>query len=400
MVSERATRTTPFAAMDVLERAMGMDDVIHLEVGEPDFETPAAVTEAAVAALRAGETGYTSSKGKPELRSAIADYYDRRYGVDVDPARIVVTSGSSPALLLAFSTLVDPGDEVVLTDPHYACYPNFVRQTGGRIETVPVSAADGFRPRLDAFERTVSDDTEALLLNSPANPTGAVLDGSTLESLVEIAAEADATVVSDEVYHGLTYEADDHTALEYTDDAFVIDGFSKRFAMTGWRLGWMVVPPELVGHVNRIAQNTLICAPNFVQSGGIAALESDEAFFDGVRETYRERRDFLVSEVEDWGMSLDYTPGGAYYLLVDASDLPGDVLEQRSRASRASSGKAFDAADFLLEEAGVATTPGPDFGENAADYLRISYATSAEKLVEASDRIQQALETVELSSAD
>jgi aspartate/methionine/tyrosine aminotransferase len=246
----------------------------------------------------------------------------------------------------------------------------------------------------------VSSETEALLLNSPANPTGAVLDGSTLEELVGLADAADATVVSDEVYHGLTYDGEDHTVLEYTDDAFVLDGFSKRFAMTGWRLGWMVAPEEYVGHVNRIAQNTLICAPNFVQSGGIAALESDDDFFGGVRDTYRERRDFLVDEVEDWGMSLDYTPGGAYYLLVDVSDLPGDVLEQRSRASRTSSGKAFDAADFLLEEAGVATTPGPDFGANAADCLRLSYATSAEKLVEASERVQRALETVELSTAD
>ena len=385
MVSERATRTTPFAAMDVLERANRMDDVVHLEVGEPDFDTPAAVTDAAVAALRAGETGYTSSKGKPELRRAIVDYYDRRYGVDVSPERIVVTSGSSPALLLAFSALVDPGDEVVLTDPYYACYPNFVRQTGGRISTVPLSAEEGFRPRVEAFERTVSSETEALLLNSPANPTGAVLDGSTLDELVGIADRRDATVVSDEVYHGLTYEGEDHTILEYTDDAFVVDGFSKRFAMTGWRLGWMVAPEEYVGHVNRIAQNTLICAPNFVQSGGIAALESGDDFLDDVRETYRERRDLLVNEVEDWGLSMEYTPGGAYYLLVDVGDLPGD---------------AFDAADFLLEDAGVAMTPGPDFGTNAEECLRISYANSAERLVEASERVQRALEGVEISAAD
>jgi aspartate/methionine/tyrosine aminotransferase len=400
MVSERATRTTPFAAMDVLERANRMDDVVHLEVGEPDFDTPAAVTDAAVAALRAGETGYTSSKGKPALRRAIADYYDRQYGVDVSPERIVVTSGSSPALLLAFSALVDPGDEVVLTDPYYACYPNFVRQTGGRISTVPLSADDGFRPRVSDFARTLDSETEALLLNSPANPTGAVLDGDTLEELVALADEADATVVSDEVYHGLTYEGEDHTVLEYTDDAFVLDGFSKRFAMTGWRLGWMVAPSEYVGHVNRIAQNTLICAPNFVQSGGVAALESGAEFLSGVRDTYRKRRNFLVSEVEDWGMSMEYTPGGAYYLLVDVSDLPGDVLAQRSRGSGTSSRKAFDAADFFLEDAGVAMTPGPDFGTNAEECLRVSYANSAERLVEASERIQRALESVEISAAD
>lgn len=385
MVSERATRTTPFAAMDVLERANRMDDVIHLEVGEPDFETPQAVTEAAIAALRAGETGYTSSKGKPELREAISAYYDRQYGVDVDSERIVVTSGSSPALLLAFSVLVDPGDEVVLTDPYYACYPNFVRQTGGEISTVSLSADDGFRPHAEEFERVVDADTEALLLNSPANPTGAVLEGDTLRELVGIAEEADATVISDEVYHGLTYDGEDHTALEYTDDAFVVDGFSKRFAMTGWRLGWMVVPPEYVGHVNRIAQNTLICAPNFVQSGGIAALEQADDCIDNVRDTYRERRDFLVREVEKWGLSLDYTPGGAYYLLIDVSHLPGD---------------AFDAADFFLEDAGVAMTPGPDFGSNAETCLRVSYANSAEKLAEASERIQEALASVETPAAD
>ncbi|WP_435179314.1 pyridoxal phosphate-dependent aminotransferase [Halorussus sp. AFM4] len=385
MVSERATRTTPFAAMDVLERANRMDDVVHLEVGEPDFDTPAAVTEAAVAALRAGETGYTSSRGKPELRRAIAAYYDRRYGVDVDPERIVVTSGSSPALLLAFSTLIDPGDEVVLTDPYYACYPNFVRQTGGRISTVPLSADEGFRPRVSEFDRVLSPETEALLLNSPANPTGAVLEGSTLEELVDLAGENDATVVADEVYHGLTYEGEDRSVLEFTDDAFVLDGFSKRFAMTGWRLGWMVAPPDYVGHVNRIAQNTLICAPNFVQSGGVAALESGADFLDEVRDTYRERRDYLVSEVEDWGLSMGYTPGGAYYLLIDVSDLPGD---------------AFDAADFFLEEAGVAMTPGPDFGTNAEECLRVSYANSAERLAEASERIQRALASVELSPAD
>jgi len=385
MVSERANRTTPFAAMDVLERANRMDDVIHLEVGEPDFETPTAATEAAIAALRAGETGYTSSKGKPELRRTIAAYYDRRYGVDVDPERILVTSGSSPALLLAFSALVDPGDEAVLTDPHYACYPNFVRQTGGRIATVSLSADDGFRPRVSAFDRALSPETEALLLNSPANPTGAVLDGDTLGELVGLADRAGATVISDEVYHGLTYEGEDHTVLEYTDDAFVLDGFSKRFAMTGWRLGWLVAPPDYVGHVNRIAQNTLICAPNFVQSAGVAALESGDDFLADVRETYRERRDFLVDAVEDWGMSMGYTPGGAYYLLVDVSELPGD---------------AFDAADFFLEDAGVAMTPGPDFGPNAKDCLRVSYANSAEKLAEASDRIQTALATVETPIAD
>jgi len=380
MVSERATRTTPFTAMDVLERANELDDVIHLEVGEPDFEPPESVAEAAVASLRAGNTAYTSSKGKPELRRAISDYYDSRYGVDVDPERIVVTPGSSPALDLAFATLVDPGEEVVLTDPYYACYPNFVRQAGGEISTVPLSPEEGFEPTVEAYSRALTDDTTAMLLNSPANPTGAVLSGTTIRELVELAAEHDVAVVSDEVYHGLTYEGEEHTVLEYTDDAFVLDGFSKRFAMTGWRLGWMVAPPEYVEVVNRIAQNVLICAPNFVQDAGVEALSVGTGWLDEIRDTYRDRRDFMLEAVADLGLSLEYTPGGAYYLLVDVSHLPGD---------------AFEVADFFLESAGVAMTPGPDFGENAADTLRISYANTAENLAEAVARMEAALETLE-----
>ncbi|MEF8789694.1 MAG: pyridoxal phosphate-dependent aminotransferase [Haloarculaceae archaeon] len=380
MVSERASGVTPFIAMDVLERANEMDDVVHLEVGEPDFSPPARVVETAVASLRAGNTDYTAARGKPELRRAIADRYDREYGVDVDPGRVVVTPGSSPGLFLAMAAAVDHGEEVVLTDPHYACYPNFVRTVGGRVRTVPLYAADGFQPRIPAFDAAVDEGTRALLLNSPANPTGAVMDGDALASLVALADANDATVLSDEVYHGLSYGVEEHTVLEYTDDAFVLDGFSKRFAMTGWRLGWMVVPPAYVDAVNRLAQNVLICAPNFVQDAGVAALETPPDRLDSVRETYRERRDLLVDAVEDWGLDLGYTPEGAYYLLVDVSDLPGDAL---------------DVADLLLEEAGVAVTPGVDFGDRAAEYLRFSYATDVEAIEEAIARIERLLETVE-----
>ena len=379
MVSQRAADVTPFMAMDVLERANDADDVIHLEVGEPEFSPPERVIETAVESLRAGNTNYTAARGKPALRRAIAARYDREYGVDIDPDRVVVAPGSSPGLLLAMAALVDPGDEVVLTDPHYACYPNFVRAVGGRIGTVPLRAADGFRPRVSAFDAAVDDDTRAVLLNSPANPTGAVMDGSTLEGVVDVASAADATPVVDEIYHGLSYDATDRSVLEFTDDAFVLDGFSKRFAMTGWRLGWVVVPPAYVDAVNRLAQNLLICAPNFVQDAGVAALETPPDLTE-IRARYRERRDLLVEAVADWGLGLDYTPQGAYYLLADVSHLPGDAL---------------DVADLLLDEAGVAVTPGVDFGESAADYLRLSYATDTAATETAIDRIDRTLETVE-----
>lgn len=363
--------------MDVLERANELDDVVHMEVGEPDFEPPAAVADAAVDSLRAGNTAYTTSKGKPELRAAIAEYYDRTYGVDVPTDRVVVTPGSSPALLLAMLATVDPGDEVVLTDPHYACYPNFVRQADGRVRTVPLSPDDGFTPDVSAFADALGPDTAAMLLNSPANPTGAVVPGDDLEALVGHAERTDTMVVSDEVYHGLAYDETEHTVLEFTDDAFVLDGASKRYAMTGWRLGWMIAPPGYEAAVNRLAQNALICAPNFVQDAGVAALRSGDGWRADVRDTYRDRRDQLLDAVRGWGLDPGYTPQGAYYLLADVSGLPGD---------------AFDAADLLLEEAGVATTPGPDFGDRAADYLRLSYATSEENIREADRRVTALLD--------
>ena len=375
MVSERARATSPFLAMDVLEKANAMDDVVHLEVGEPDFEPPEYVVDAAVEAMRSGDTGYTAAGGKPALRRAIADYYDRTYGVDIAPERVFVTPGSSPGLLLACLAVLDPADEALLTDPHYACYPNFVRQTGAQIGTVPLDPADGFTPRFDAFARALEREPEMLLLNSPANPTGSVLEGDTLAELVDLAAP-ETTVVADEIYHGLDYETEAHSVLEYTDDAFVTDGLSKRFGMTGWRLGWVVVPEGYVDAATRLAQNLFICAPSFVQDAARVAVERGDDHVERVRERFRERRDYLLDAVEQWGLGLDYTPGGAYYLLIDVSDLPGD---------------AFDAADLFLEEAGVALTPGPDFGPGAEQYLRVSYANSRENLERAHERISDLL---------
>ncbi|MES3516898.1 MAG: pyridoxal phosphate-dependent aminotransferase [Natronomonas sp.] len=377
MVSQRAHRTTSFIAMDVLERANERDDVVHLEVGEPDFEPPEAVFDTAVDSLRSHNTTYTTARGKEALRLAIAAHYDREYGVSVDPDRIFVTPGSSPGLLLSFAATVDPGETVLLTDPGYACYPNFVRTVDGRVRTVPLSADRGFQPRLGDFREAMDDDVAALLLNSPANPTGAVLDGQTLRDLAGLAATHDAMVVSDEIYHGLSYDTAEHTVLEYTDEAFVLNGFSKRFGMTGWRLGWVVVPPSHVEAFNRLAQNVLICAPNFLQDAGVTALETD-AELDAVRASYRDRRDRLLEAVERWGLDLGYTPEGAYYLLADVSEFSGDSV---------------DFANRLLDEAGVAVTPGIDFGDRAATYVRLSYATDADRIEAAIDRIDEFLET-------
>ena len=338
------------------------------------------VADAAVESLRARNTNYTDAGGKPELRAEISAYYERNYGVDVPAERIFVTAGSSPGLLLACLAALDPGDEVVLTDPHYACYPNFVRQADATIRTVPLAPDDGFAFRWGSLTDALAREPAAILLNSPANPTGSVLDGDTLGELVDLATTAGTTVISDEIYHGLDYDVDAHSVLEYTDDAFVADGFSKRFGMTGWRLGWVVVPDAYVDAVRRLAQNLFICAPSFTQDAGRIALERGDDHVTEVRELFRARRDFLVDAVDEWGLGLDYTPGGAYYLLIDVSDLPGD---------------AFDVADLLLTDAKVALTPGADFGDGASEYLRVSYATSQEHLETAHQRVMNLLETHE-----
>lgn len=375
MVAERGKQTTPFEAMDVLERANALEDVVHLEVGEPDFDPPPAAIDAAAESMHSGNTEYTEARGKPALRAAIVEYYDQRYGVDVSMDQIVVTPGSSPALLLAYLASLDPGDHAVITDPFYACYPNFIRQAGGDITTVPLDPTKGFMPNLDEFDRAIGPETRTVMINSPANPTGAVLPDADLQELTAITDRANATIISDEAYHGLAYGGRAASILEYTDAAFVVDTFSKRFGMTGWRLGWLVTPPEVADVCNRLAQNLFICAPSFVQDAGIAALETADEFVPAKRDTYRQRRDYLLDAVESLGISLDYVPGGAYYLLVDVRQF----------------GEAFDVANTLLEDAGVATTPGRDFGPTASPFLRLSYATTLENLRDATGRIENTL---------
>lgn len=377
MPSKRAMETTPFAAMDVLEKAGQLGDVVHLEVGEPDIEPPAAATKAAIDSLSAGDVNYAHARGKEGLRRAIAAYYDRTYGVEVPLDRIFVTPGSSPALLMVMLDVVDPGDEVVLTDPYYAPYPNFVRQAQGQTTTVPLSPESGFQPNIQDFEAAVGPETQGLLINSPANPTGAVMDADAIEGLVDLGTRTETQLISDEIYHGLDFDAEAHSVLEYTDEAFVLDGVSKRYGMTGWRLGWIITPPEETAAMNRLVQNFLICAPNHVQDAAEVAIR-EGTDLTSIRETYRERRDLLLEAARELGLDMGYTPAGAYYLLLDVSDLPSD---------------SFEIADRLLEEAGVALTPGPDFGTQTEQTLRASFATSTDRIEEAIRRLTAYLQS-------
>lgn len=377
----------PFLAMVISERARALEatgaHVVHMELGEPDFDTPAPIREAAARAMAQGKTHYTHSLGLPELRQAIADHYGRTYGVSVNPDQIMVTPGTSPALAVLFLALLNPGDEVILSDPGYACYWNFVRLAGGVPRAVPVYEEDGFSYRPSEIHARLSPRTRAILVNSPANPTGCVMPAEDLASVARLAEEAQETfgaacyVVSDEIYHGLNYGGPgqkDHSMLEFTRRAFVLNGFSKLYAMTGWRLGYIIAPPEFMRPLQKLQQNVLICAPSIAQWAGIAALTECQEDVARMRRTYDERRRFVLRRLAEMGLPVGREPLGAFYVLANVR-----------RFSHDSYRLAFD----LLEKAHVAVTPGVDFGRNAEGYLRISYATRIEELAEGLDRMER-----------
>jgi aspartate/methionine/tyrosine aminotransferase len=374
--SRRAEAVTPFLAMEVLERAQELEacgrDVVYLCVGEPDFPTPAAACDAAIKTIRRGGTTYTHSLGLPELRAAIADHYAARYGVAVDPGRIIVSSGTSPLMFLLFSALLDQGDEIILADPCYSCYPNFVRFPGGNPCFLRTREEDGFQPRPEEVRRRITPRTRGILVNSPSNPAGSVLPAAWLEELAALP----IPLISDEVYHGLTYEGEERSALEFDPDAFVFGGFSKTFAMTGWRLGYLIVPRSSVRLLQSLHQNFMISANRFVQEAGIAALRDGRRDVELMRAAYDRRRRHIVERLRALGLGVRRMPQGAFYVLADARSVHPDSLRL---------------AMEILEATGVAVTPGIDFGEGAQGYLRFSYANSIEEIDKALDRLGEYL---------
>jgi aspartate/methionine/tyrosine aminotransferase len=375
--AERAGRVQPFLAVEILERALELEargrEILHLEFGEPDFPPPPAVVEACQRALKDGETRYTESRGIAPLREAIARDHERRSGVAVDPGRVIVTNGTSPAMLLVFSLLVDPGDEVVIPTPHYACYPNFVHVAGGRPVFVPTRPEDGYRIDVDAVRAAIGPRTVALIMASPANPTGAVQDEATMRALAGLG----VPLISDEVYHGLVYgDAVATSALGMDERVYVLDGFSKRYAMTGFRLGYVIAPDAAVRPLQSMAQNLFLSTTHFVQRAGIAALEHGRDTLRDMRIAYARRRGLMLEVVRGLGLSVASEPRGAFYVFADARAIGGD-----SRAL------AFD----LLERAGVALTPGVDFGAAGEGFLRFSYAAADETIRRAAERLREAL---------
>lgn len=377
-VSKRAESIRPFIVMDVVARARELEasgrDIVHLEIGDPDFATPEVIVQAAEAAMDAGETGYTPSLGLPDLRDAVAYRTREDYGVDIDPGSVIVTQGTSPAMLLLFGSLLDPGDEVIMPDPCYPAYPNYVNFLGGVPVPVRVRAEDGFRYRIDEVERAITPRTKAIMCNSPSNPTGGVLGADDLAHLARLAEEHGIWLASDEIYHGLQFEGRPHSALEFTDRAFVLNGFSKAYAMTGWRLGYMITPPQFVRPAEKIQQNFFLCASNFVQVAGTAALLRAQDDVARMRAVYDERRRYLVPALRSIGLTVATEPLGAFYVFAGAAHWGADSVRLASR---------------LLEEAGVAVAPGRDFGPGGEGFLRFSYATSLERLHEGVARLAE-----------
>lgn len=380
--ASRLQKIAPFHVMELLARAKTLEaqgrDIIHMEVGEPDFPTPATIVAAAQAQIASGRVFYTPALGLPELREAIADFYAVRYGVTVPASRIVVTAGASGALLLALACLCEPGSEWLLTDPGYPCNANFIRSCEGVPIGIPVTGENKFQPTLTDLQRHWNERTAGALFASPANPTGTLLDDEVLAAIASYVREQRGQLIVDEIYHGLTYERDATTALQFGDDIFVVQSFSKYFNMTGWRLGWLVVPERFVRDVEKLAQNLFIAASTPAQYAALAAFAPDTlAQLEKRRAEFGRRRDFLLPEIEKLGFKISAKPEGAFYIYADCSALTDDS-------------ERF--AHDLLETAGVALTPGIDFGSSAPkSHVRLAYTTDTERLAEAVDRLRRYL---------
>lgn len=380
--ASRLAEIAPFHVMELLTRAKALEaegrDVIHMEVGEPDFPTPAPIVDAAQRAIADGRMFYTPALGLPELREAISRFYTDRYGIAVPASRIVITAGASGALTLAMACLVEPGREWLLTDPGYPCNRHFIRTFEGVPISIPVDATSNFQPTTAHLERHWNARTAGALFASPANPTGTMLMADEINALAEFVRQRDGQLIVDEIYHGLTYEADAPTALAAGDDIFVVQSFSKYFQMTGWRLGWLVVPEPYIRDIEKLAQNLFISPSSPAQHAALAAFDPRTlAILEARRAEFRRRRDFLVPALSALGFRLTAQPQGAFYIYADCSALTDDS----DRFAR-----------DLLESTGVAVTPGLDFGSHAPrQHLRFAYTTDVTRLAEAVERIRRFL---------
>lgn len=382
--SARSQAIEPFHVMALLERANQLQaqgrDVIHLEIGEPDFVTAEPIIKAGQAALAAGHTGYCAARGLPALREAIAGFYQSRYRLEIDPGRILITPGGSGALLLASSLLVDPGKHWLLADPGYPCNRHFLRLVEGGAQLVPVGPQEAYQLTAEKVNAHWQTQTVGALVASPANPTGTLLSREELAALSQAVKAHQGHLVVDEIYHGLTYGCDASSVLEVDDSAFVLNSFSKYFGMTGWRLGWLVAPPEAVADLEKLAQNLYISAPTLAQHAALACFEPHTLeIFEQRRAEFAKRRDYLLPALRALGFKIAVEPQGAFYLYADVSAFTDD---------------SYALCQHLMETQYVAVTPGLDFGRHLArTHVRFAYTQSLPRLEQAVERIARGLQS-------
>ncbi len=382
MLNRLAIRTqdiSPFYVMELLHRAKQLEalgrDVIHMEIGEPDFPTPAPVIKAGVKHLLTGDVKYTPAAGLIQLREKIAEHYRQQYKVNIAKERIFITPGASGAFLLAFGVSLNPGQEVLMADPCYPCNSNFVRLFEGHPITIAVHATTGYQLTAELIQQHWNAGTKGVLIASPSNPTGTLIDRENLKNAIQRVNALGGCFYSDEIYHGLVYSTEASTALEFSDDVFVINSFSKYFGMTGWRIGWLIVPDEFVDATEKLAQNIFIATSTQSQYAALAAFdEATLVELEYRRAEFAERRDFLYDNLLRLGFEIPIKPQGAFYIYADCSKFTGD---------------SYHFALDLLEAQAVAVTPGIDFGSNQPQrYLRFAYTTSLERMVIAMQRLE------------
>ena len=378
-IAKRMAGIAPFHVMELMAVARRLEEagrkVIHMEVGEPDFSTAEPIIQAATESLRRGHTAYTLATGLPGLREAIAGHYLRSHGLEIDPARIIVTPGASGAFQLAVWSAIDAGDEVLLADPGYPCNRHFVRLADGIPIAVPTQADSGWELTVEQLERHLSSRSRAIMINSPANPTGATISRETLRAIVEFARAHDLLLIADEVYHGLIYDGDSTTVLALDDTAFVVNSFSKYFGMTGWRLGWAVVPESHLRAAEILAQNLFIAPPTMSQYGALAAFAPEtRGILERRKDEFRNRRDFLFDALRDIGFRIPLRPQGAFYLYAGVDRFTSD---------------SYRFAMEMADQIAVTLTPGLDFGQaTAGGHVRIAYTTSLDNLREGVQRLR------------
>ncbi len=381
-IAQRMDGFSPFYVMELLQRAKQLEaqgrDIIHMEIGEPDLSTPKCIIEAGLNYIRQGQVKYTAATGLPVLKNKISEFYQHRYGVQVSPERVIITPGASGAFLLSLGVSLNPGEEILMPDPCYPCNNNFVRFFGGRTKFVDVNASTNYQLSADLIKKNWNKNSRGVLIASPSNPTGTLISEQELKKSINLVNELDGCFFSDEIYHGLVYGKRAHSALEFNQKVFVINSFSKYFSMTGWRIGWLIVPEKFINPIERLAQNIFISTPTHSQYAALAAFsEENSEELENRRQEFEQRGDFLYMELLRLGFKIAVKPKGAFYIYADCSRFTED---------------SFQFAKDLLEQEGVAVTPGKDFGKFEANcHIRFAYTASIAKMALAIERLERFL---------